>query len=195
MPPRSYEVAASDRNPFDDLYAPEIMILGIGSILYSDDGFGIRVAQRLEAEYEFPGHVLVVDGGVLGINLLGVISKPKHLIVVDTMRNGGAPGDLYRVEGDAIPERIRAKNSLHQVDFLEALTLCQALDNVPQTVILGVEPTDVDTLSLVMTPPVQAQVEPVIQRVLVELDRLNTAYRRKDTPDVPRDPFKDHLDR
>ncbi|MCK7504709.1 MAG: hydrogenase maturation protease [Desulfobacterales bacterium] len=65
-----------------------------------------------------------------------------HLVVVDAIRNRGKPGDLYRLEGDAIPERIRAKNSLHQVDFLEALTLCQAFDNVPQTVIIGVEPED-----------------------------------------------------
>jgi hydrogenase maturation protease len=185
-------VPSSERNPFDDLYAPEIMILGIGSILYSDDGFGIRVAHRLEAAFEFPDHVLVVDGGVLGINLLGVISKPRHLIVVDTMRNGGTPGDLYRVEGDAIPERIRAKNSLHQVDFLEALTLCQALDNVPQTVIIGVEPGDVDTLSLVMTPLIQSQIDPAIRMVLAELDRLGVSYRMKDNADVPRDPFEDH---
>ena len=60
----------------------------------------------------------------------------------------GNPGDLYRLEGDGIPERIRAKNSLHQVDFLEALTLCQALDRVPHTVIIGVEPMDIETQSL-----------------------------------------------
>jgi hydrogenase maturation protease len=184
-------VALSDHNPFDELYSPEIMILGIGSILYSDDGFGIRVAQRLEATYEFPDHLQVVDGGVLGINLLGVISKPQHLIVVDTMRNGGTPGELYRIEGEAIPERIRAKNSLHQVDFLEALTLCQALDHVPHTVIIGVEPADVDTLSLVMSAPVQAQIEPAIRMVLAELDRLGVSYRKKDIADVPRDPFQD----
>jgi hydrogenase maturation protease len=181
-------LARPENSPFDEIYSPDIMILGIGSILFSDDGFGIRVAQRIENEYEFPDNVLVVDGGVLGINLLGVISKPKHLIVVDTMRNKGKPGDLYRLEGDAIPERIRAKNSLHQVDFLEALTLCQALDNVPQTVILGVEPEDIQTLSLVLTPTVQAQVEPVIRKVLDELDRLGVSYRKKENPDhVSRD--------
>jgi hydrogenase maturation protease len=182
-----------EKSPFDDVYSPDIMILGIGSILFSDDGFGIRVAQRIEEEYEFPDSVLVVDGGVLGINLLGVISKPKHLIVVDTMRNKGQPGDLYRLEGDAIPERIRAKNSLHQVDFLEALTLCQALDNVPKTVIIGVEPEDIQTLSLVLTPTVQSQVEPVMRMVLAELDRLGVSYRKKESPDhVPRDPFQNH---
>jgi hydrogenase maturation protease len=186
-------------SPFDEIYSPEIMILGIGSILFSDDGFGIQVIQKIEKEYEFPDNVLVVDGGVLGINLLGVISKPRHLIVVDTMRNHGTPGDLYRIEGEAIPERIRAKNSLHQVDFLEALTLCQALDNVPKTVIIGVEPEDIQTLSLVLTPTVQARVEPVVGMVLKELERLGVSYSKKDskkdsTNHVPRDSIENNAD-
>jgi hydrogenase maturation protease len=189
-------LTTNGKSPFDEIYSPEIMILGIGSILFSDDGFGIQVAQRIEKEYEFPENVLVVDGGVLGINLLGVISKPKHLIVVDTMRNKGKPGDLYRLEGDAIPERIRAKNSLHQVDFLEALTLCQALDNVPKTVIIGVEPEDIQTLSLVLTPTLQSRVEAVVGMVLKELERLGVSYRRKDPVNhVSGDPIENNPDR
>jgi hydrogenase maturation protease len=108
--------------------------------------------------------------------LLGVISKPDHLIVVDAIRNKGKPGDLYRLEGDQIPERIRAKNSLHQVDFLEALTLCQALEKVPKTVIIGVEPEDIETQGLELTPPIQAKVDPVIEMVLAELVRLGGSY-------------------
>jgi len=185
-------LAQPDRNPFDDIYSPEVMSLGIGSILYSDDGFGIRVIEQIERDYEFPDDVLVVDGGVLGINLLGVISKPNHLVVVDAIRNRGNPGDLYRLEGDAIPERIRAKNSLHQVDFLEALTLCQVFDKVPQTVIIGVEPEDYQTLSLALTPTVHARIEPVIRMVLDELTRLGVSHRRKLSDHVPRDPFQNH---
>jgi len=152
------------------------MVLGIGCILYSDEGFGVRVVEKMEALYEFSDNVLLVDGGVLGINLLGVISKPDHLIVVDAIRNKGKPGDLYRLAGDQIPQRIRAKNSLHQVDFLEALTMCQALDKVPETVIIGVEPEDIDTQSLDLTPAIQAKVDPVIEMVLAELVRLGGSY-------------------
>ncbi|MGW8303866.1 MAG: HyaD/HybD family hydrogenase maturation endopeptidase, partial [Desulfobacterales bacterium] len=152
----------SDKNPFDDDHSSEIMILGVGCILYSDEGFGVRVIETIQERYEFPDNVMVVDGGVLGINLLGVISKPNHLIVVDAIRNKGKPGDLYRLEGDAIPARIRAKNSLHQVDFLEALTLCQALDKVPETVILGIEPEDIETLSTELTPITQSRVDDII---------------------------------
>jgi hydrogenase maturation protease len=169
-------MSATDKNPFDDIYAAAVMVLGIGCILYSDEGFGVRVVEKMEARYEFSDNVLLVDGGVLGINLLGVISKPDHLIVVDAIRNKGEPGDLYRLAGDQIPQRIRAKNSLHQVDFLEALTLCQALDKVPETVIIGVEPEDIDSQSLELTPIIRTKIDPVIEMVLAELDRLGVSW-------------------
>lgn len=184
-------MSATDKNPFDDVYAAAVMVLGIGCILYSDEGFGVRVVEKMEARYQFSDNVLLVDGGVLGINLLGVISKPDHLIVVDAIRNKGKPGDLYRLAGDQIPQRIRAKNSLHQVDFLEALTLCQALDKVPETVVIGVEPEDIDTQSLELTPIIQTKIDPVIEMVLAELDRLGVSWKGR-SDNVSRNPFKNN---
>ncbi len=81
-----------------------ITVLGIGSILYSDDGVGIRVVEKLLDTYEFSENVTIVDGGVLGINLLGIISNAGKLIVVDTVFNKGNPGDLHRLEHDEIPK-------------------------------------------------------------------------------------------
>jgi hydrogenase maturation protease len=156
-----------------------VMILGVGCTLFSDEGFGVRVVEALEERYAFPDNVSVVDGGVLGTNLLGVISQADQLIVVDAIRNKGVPGSLYRLEGKAIPERIRMKNSIHQVDFLEALTLCQALDKVPETVIVGIEPEDIETLSIELTPVTRAKIDQVVGMVLAELDRLGVSYRKR----------------
>ena len=180
---------------FDLPFSSGIMVLGIGNILYSDEGFGVQVVEKMQWLYEFSDNVMFVDGGVLGINLLGVISQPEHLIVVDTVRNKGNPGDLYRLEGEAIPERIRAKNSLHQVDFLEALTLCQALDRVPQTVIIGVEPEDIETQSLELTPRIRAKVDPVIDMVLAELDRLGATYKKGISSNVSCNSLQNNLPR
>jgi hydrogenase maturation protease len=153
-----------------------VMVLGVGNILFTDEGFGIRVVEKLNRHYDFPENVSVIDGGVLGVNLMGVISQADHLIVVDVIKNKGAAGTFYRLEEDAIPQRIRLKNSIHQVDFLEALTLCQALDKVPNTVILGVEPKDIQTLGIELTPLIQSKVDPMIDMVLLELDRLGATY-------------------
>jgi len=156
-----------------------IMVLGVGNLLFTDEGVGIHAIQTLLEQYEFSQNVSIEDGGVLGINLLGIISEADDLIVVDAIRNGGPPGTLYRLEGDDIPKRILGKNSLHQVDLLEALTLCQALDKVPETVIVGVEPEDIETLGLELTPPVQEKMSDLIAMVLKELDRLGADYQEK----------------
>jgi hydrogenase maturation protease len=155
------------------------MIMGVGNLLLSDEGFGIHTIKLLEERYEFPQNVSIVDGGVLGLNLLGVISGADHLIVIDAIKNGDAPGATYRIDGKAIPERVRAKNSLHQVDLLETLTLCQALDRTPETVILGVEPEDIESLSINLTPTTKAKVDNIIVMALAELDRLGVSYKEK----------------
>lgn len=155
------------------------MVLGVGNLLFTDEGVGIHAIEALLERYEFPKNVSIEDGGVLGMNLLGIISEADQLIVVDAIKNGGAPGALHRLAGDEIPKRILAKNSLHQVDLLEALTLCQALDKVPETVIVGVEPEDIETMGLELTPPVQKKMDDLIAMVLKELDRLGVDYHQK----------------
>jgi len=164
----------------DMMNSEQIMILGVGCSLLRDEGFGVHVVEKLMAEYDFPENVSVIDGGVLGINLLGAISEADHLIVIDVIRNNGKPGDLYRLSGDEIPARIRAKNSLHQIDFLEALTLCQVFDKVPQTVIIGVEPEDITTYSIEMTPTIAEKMDAVMDMAFEELKRLGVSYRKKD---------------
>ena len=168
----------------------QIMIMGIGNVLFTDEGFGIHVIKKIEDTITVADNVRVVDGGVLGVHLLGVMSEADHLIVIDIIRNQGAPGSLYRIDHDGIPDRIRAKNSVHQIDFLEALTLMQALDKVPETVILGVEPKDMETLGVDMTPEIAAQVDPIIDHVLAELDRLGATYTKGNHVYVPRHPFQ-----
>lgn len=173
-----------------DTGTPQIMIMGIGNVLFTDEGFGIHVIKKIDDMFTFSENVRVVDGGVLGVHLLGVMSEADHLIVIDIIRNHGTPGSLYRIDSDGIPERIRAKNSVHQIDFLEALTLMQALDKVPETVILGVEPKDMETLDVEMTPEIAAQVDPIIDHVLTEVTRLGATYTKGSHIYVPRHPFQ-----
>ena len=152
---------------------PHIMILGVGNILLSDDGVGIRVIEKLDKEYDFPDNVSVIDGGVLGINLFGVISSADYLIIVDTVLNNGKPGDLHRLTGKDIPARIRAKNSLHEVDLVESITLFQLMDHSPETVIIGIEPKDIETMNPELTDIVSEKVDDLVNAVLKELKQFN----------------------
>jgi hydrogenase maturation protease len=160
--------------------AKQITILGIGCTLLSDQGFGVSVIQDLNARFEFPGYVHLVDGGLVGVGLTGTIAQADHLIVIDAISNDGRPGDVYRLENQQILERLTTKNHVQQVEFLEALAHCQALDDPPQTVLLGVEPDDTKTLACALTPVLQEKMVTVTGLVLKELDRLAVTYREKE---------------
>ncbi len=156
-----------------------ITVLGVGNILLKDEGVGVRVVERLSERYDFPDNVRVVDGGVLGTRLMGLVADTDVLIVVDAVLNQGDPGTLYRLEGDQVPRRVLAKQSMHQMDLPEVLALCQAIDVSPQTIVLGVEPQDMTTMDLELTPTIAAKVDDLVAMVMAELHQFKVPYTTK----------------
>ena len=157
----------------------KITILGIGNILLSDEGVGIRIIERLQDLYEFPENVSIIDGGVLGFGLLGIICEADILIAIDAIKNNQAPGTVYIINHDEIFTRMRAKNSIHQIDFLETLSACKLLDKLPIIKIFGIEPKDIYTLSLDLSDIVSSKIREIIDLVLLELKNLNIFYKAK----------------
>jgi hydrogenase maturation protease len=142
----------------------------------------MRVIERLGDNYRFSPCVALVDGGTLGLQLLGTVAETDHLIVVDAVKTGRLPGTLYRFTPGDIPTRVKYKHSLHQVDLLEALTVSQSIGNMPETVIIGVEPENTSPWGMELTPPVQGKVPKLMHLVLKELDRLRVGYTFIPTP-------------
>ena len=47
-----------------------ILVLGLGNILLSDEGVGVRIVEALDAAHELPDGVVLLDGGTSGMDLL-----------------------------------------------------------------------------------------------------------------------------
>ena len=47
-----------------------VVVLGIGNILLSDEGVGVRVIERLDQTYRLPPEVEIIDGGTCGMEML-----------------------------------------------------------------------------------------------------------------------------
>lgn len=163
----------------DRIKKPQITILGVGNILLKDEGVGVRVVEYLDAHYSFAENVQIIDGGVLGVRLMGVIGNTDILIVVDAVCNRSAPGTLYRLADEQVPRRVLAKQSMHQLDLPEVLALSAAIDKNPQVVVVGIEPEDITTMDVELTPTIAAKVAEMAAMVLVELDALGIAYNIK----------------
>jgi len=145
-----------------------ILVLGIGNVLWADEGFGVRVVEEMQRRYSFPENVLLLDGGTQGIYLVDRVRDANVLVVFDAVDYGLAPGTLKRVEGDAVPRFMGAKKmSLHQTGFQEVLALAELMGDYPEQVLLiGVQPVELEDYGGSLRPAVKAQIGPAIDLAL-----------------------------
>ena len=139
--------------------SPHIVILGIGNLLWADEGFGVRAAEALYAGWVLPDHVEVVDGGTQGLALLPIVQSASHLLILDAIDAGLTPGELAVFEDDAVPAYLTAKKmSLHQTGFSEVLALAELSGQGPaQLALVGVQPVQLEDYGGSLTDAVRAQ--------------------------------------
>jgi hydrogenase maturation protease len=160
----------------------KVLVLGLGNLLLSDEGIGVRVIERLQEMYEFPEEVQVLDGGTKGLELLPYVDDATLLLVVDAVKARRPPGALIRLTTDEIPSFLDAtKISPHQEGLQDILALARLRGTLPKEVVLwGVQVGSMEP-GLEFTPPVAAQVAPLVEKVLEELKQWGVAPNRKRT--------------
>jgi hydrogenase maturation protease len=101
------------------------LVLGIGNLVMSDDGIGVRVVQELATRYRFPADVGILDGGTLGLDLLPHLEGVERLLIVDAVTTDDGPGCLVRLSGDEIPVVFATKLSPHQMGLQDLLAVAR----------------------------------------------------------------------
>jgi hydrogenase maturation protease len=141
-----------------------VLVLGIGNILWADEGFGVRCIEAMAARWRFPEHVTLLDGGTQGLYLTDRVRAADVLIVFDAVDYGLPPGTLKRVEGGEVPSFLGAKKmSLHQTGFQEVLATAALLGDDPERLLLiGAQPEELDDYGGSLRPLVRAAIEPAL---------------------------------
>jgi hydrogenase maturation protease len=164
----------------DEAEAPVVRIIGLGNVLMGDDALGPWVIHHLQETYEFPEGVQLLDCGTPGLDLTPYISGVPAVILVDTVRSDGAPGELrlYRKE-KLLTLAPGPRLSLHDPGVTETLQLLTLSGDAPSEFLLvGVIPEAVGT-GVGLTPPVRAAVSTAAELVLLELVRLGVTVGRR----------------
>ena len=153
----------------------DILVLGIGNVLLTDEGIGVRTIKELERRFTFPANVELLDGGTAGIELLRHIRNRDCLIIIDAMKCDQEPGTVFRVEGDDVPAAFRTRISPHQLGLSELLAAAMLTGELPKNLVLyGVEPESID-IGLDLTDVVEASLDKLIGTVADELRALGCA--------------------
>jgi hydrogenase maturation protease len=162
----------------------QVLILGIGNLLWADEGFGVRAVEELHRLYEFPETVKLLDGGTQGLYLLDHVANADTLVIFDAVDYGLAPGTMKLFEDGDVPSFLGAKKmSLHQTGFQEVIASAELLGKAPAHLFLiGVQPVELEDYGGSLRPRVKAQIPAAIEAAVNYLHRLGIEARRRAEP-------------
>ena len=150
----------------------KILILGVGNILFRDEGIGVRALEWLRENARFPEHVTLLDGGTLGMALMDALLGCDSVYVLDAVLGGGEPGSVYRLTDENLRKSMSFRDSLHQTDLVDTLISCDLLGHRPEGVVYGMEPQDYHTMELGLSPVCEQNIPRLGQAVLDELSAM-----------------------
>ena len=146
------------------------LILGIGNLLLSDEGFGVHFIRHLQQHYRFPPEVELFDGGTLGLLVAHKLEEAGCVYIVDALDLPGEAGTCHRyTKEDFLQNRIPVKLSPHQVGVQEMLVVSELRGSSPSQVhLLGVIPSSLSP-GIELSSPLQQRLAPLAEIVVSEL--------------------------
>ena len=179
-----------------------VLVLGIGNVMFGDEGVGVHFVKMMERNYKFSPKIRAkfdsalnlddkfdadganlelrfIDGGTLAMALTPLIAQADVLIVVDCISaDGGETGDVYFFGYEQMPPTISWNGSAHEVEMLETLRLMELAGDLPRTKILGIVPKRIEPMSFEISAQAQEGVNLMEKTLLNELSRLGFSYEK-----------------
>lgn len=121
----------------------QVVVLGIGNTLLSDEGAGVHVLRRLQARGDDAHGAELIDGGTLSFTLAGPIEDCDALVVIDAAELGAAPGTVRVFEGEDMDRFLGAsrKRSVHEVGLLDLMAVAALAGRLPERrALIGIQP-------------------------------------------------------
>lgn len=161
------------------LAAPDVTVLGIGNIVLLDEGFGVRAAEALDAAYEMPDNVQILDGGTLGMELMRFIPGTQKLLIIDSINGGAEPGTIFRFTDREVMEHFNDKLSAHEVGIQDVLAFLKVTGHeIPQVVVIGAQPYNLGA-GVDLSPEMQQLLPQVVKLAVKELQEWGIEPRKR----------------
>ena len=162
-------------------------VVGFGNILMGDEGVGVYIIEELQKNYSplTTCHSLeFIDGGTAAVDVLLSLKDVDKLIIVDAVKNGGIPGEIYRFHNPlrgqvfTIPYEDKfsqfrnsemQKTSLHDLNLVDALKIAEKLGTLPKEIVfIGVEPKEIEP-RMGLSEELGNKIPEIIKTVLCEV--------------------------
>lgn len=161
----------------------KILVLGIGNILFGDEGIGVHFCNYIDEKYEFSGapSLDIIDGGTAAMRLIPLISSYDLVLMIDCVSVKNAKiGDVFFFDFERALEAASWQGSAHEFEMLQTLQMMDMFGDRPPIWILGVVPFVIgENTTFDLTDEILNASKTMEKTLLEFLSKQNISYKIK----------------
>ncbi len=157
----------------------KIAVVGVGNILFKDEGIGVFIVKYLQENYVFKPKIDLIDAGTLGFRLMEYLEDYDNIILVDTISIKDKAGSVYRLTAEDLAGIGSYHQTAHEVEVLQMLELTALKGKRAETIIIGIVPENICISEIGLTKPLENEgFKTATYQVLKELEKLEIKYEK-----------------
>jgi len=147
----------------------KIALIGVGNILFFDEGVGCYAAKYMQENFDFPMPIEVVEGGTLGFKLMDYFQEYDRVVLVDTLSVDDAPGSIYHLPADTLLGLGNYRQTAHEVEVVEMLETCSLLGSMAEVSVVGIVPEDIEKVEFGLSATVTKAFSKLVDEIVIVL--------------------------
>jgi hydrogenase maturation protease len=159
-----------------------VVVVGIGNILFKDEGVGVYAGRYLEENYRFNPPIDIIDGGTLGFKLMTYYQSYDKVLILDTVSIEDKPGSVYHLPAEALMGLGSYRQTAHEVEVVEMLEICSLLEKMAEVSVVGIIPEDIESVDIDLTPTLHGRFGAMIETALGELRKAGISVEPVSDP-------------
>jgi hydrogenase maturation protease len=146
-----------------------IALIGMGNLMFHDEGLGTYLAKYLEANYEIPENLEIVDGGLLGFSLMTYYQEYDKIVIVSTNSKEGEPGTIFRYSGEEMMAMGSTRKTANEVELTMMLEICSFHEAMGEVELVTMIPEDIIEVRNGLTDTIRERMPALLEETLSAL--------------------------
>jgi hydrogenase maturation protease len=157
----------------------KIALIGIGNIMFHDEGLGAYLVKYIEENYNIPPNLTVVEGGTLGFSLMTYYQEYDKVIVVGTGSKNGEVGSIYSETAEEVMAQSTIRQTANEVEITMMLEICSFHEDMGEVQLITMVPEDIMDVCNGLTPSVLGYMPKLVDATLRELENSDIRLEKK----------------
>jgi len=121
----------------------KVALIGVGNIMFYDEGVGTYLTKYIEANYKIPQNLEIVDGSLLGFGLMSYYQEFDKILIVTTNSKSENIGEIVKYSSEQMANLGNIRKTANEVELSMMLDICSFKDDIAQIEFLTIAPKNI----------------------------------------------------